>query len=123
MNSGRVMRKRAKKKSKKRRTRKERAKKRGKPSHYKGVVTYLKYEYPTKRYGLRKGVMVETFNGKKLSAFVPFDGGLQYVSADDIVLVEHYHRSNLPRYKYRVIKVAYVSLSAIWKGIKDKPRP
>eukprot|EP01090_Pellita_catalonica_P019890 TRINITY_DN68_c0_g1_i1.p1 TRINITY_DN68_c0_g1~~TRINITY_DN68_c0_g1_i1.p1 ORF type:complete len:145 (+),score=28.65 TRINITY_DN68_c0_g1_i1:63-497(+) len=66
-------------------------------------------------------------NGKKISAFVPRDGCLNYIDDNDEVLIAGFGRSghavgDLPGIRFKVVKVAGVGLYALYKEKKDKPR-
>jgi len=77
---------------------------------------------------IRKCVRVQLVkNGKKVTAFVPNDGCLNYVDENDEVLLAGFGRrgrakGDLPGVRFKVVKVAGVSLSALWKEKKEKPR-
>lgn len=66
-------------------------------------------------------------NGKKITAFVPNDGCLNFVDENDEVLVAGFGRKghavgDIPGVRFKVVKVAAVSLLALYKEKKDKPR-
>lgn len=66
-------------------------------------------------------------NGKKIAAFVPRDGCLNYVDENDEVLIAGFGRSghavgDIPGVRFKVVKVAGVSLWALYKEKKEKPR-
>merc|ERR1712173_410681 len=66
-------------------------------------------------------------NGKKITAFVPRDGCLNFVDENDEVLVAGFGRSghavgDIPGVRFKIAKVAGVSLLALFKEIKEKPR-
>lgn len=77
---------------------------------------------------IRKCVRVQLIkNGKKIAAFVPRDGCLNYVDENDEVLIAGFGRSghavgDIPGVRFKVVKVAGVSLWALYKQIKEKPR-
>ena len=89
---------------------------------------------------MRKGVRVQLIkNGKKISAFVPLDGSLNYIDENvlylsyfpyfskDEVLVAGLGRKghsvgDIPGVRFKVVKVANVGLYALWRGKKEKPR-
>jgi len=77
---------------------------------------------------IRKCVRVQLIkNGKKIAAFVPRDGCLNYVDENDEVLIAGFGRSghavgDIPGVRFKVVKVAGVSLWALYKHKKDKPR-
>ncbi|EAA17828.1 ribosomal protein S23 [Plasmodium yoelii yoelii] len=98
-------------------------------SHAKGIVVEkvaIEAKQPNSAY--RKCVRVQLIkNGKKITAFVPGDGCLNFIDENDEVLVSGFGRSghsvgDLPGVKFKVVKVARVSLLALFKEKKEKPR-
>lgn len=77
---------------------------------------------------IRKCVRVQLIkNGKKITAFVPSDGCLNFIDENDEVLVAGFGRSghsvgDIPGVRFKVVKVAGVSLKSLWLGKKEKPR-
>jgi len=77
---------------------------------------------------IRKSVRVQLIkNGKKIAAFVPRDGSLNYIDENDEVLIAGFGRSghakgDIPGVRFKVVKVAGVSLLALYKEKKEKPR-
>ena len=77
---------------------------------------------------IRKCVRVQLIkNGKKIAAFVPRDGCLNYVDENDEVLIAGFGRAghavgDIPGVRFKVVKVAGVSLLALYKEKKEKPR-
>lgn len=91
---------------------------------------------------IRKCVRVQLIkNGKKITAFVPNDGCLNFVEVsylffplltlvlqeNDEVLVSGFGRSghavgDIPGVRFKIVKVANTSLSALFKGKKERPR-
>ena len=78
---------------------------------------------------IRKCVRIQLIkNGKQVTAFVPGDGGLLYVDEHDEVVVEGIGGAkgramgDIPGVRYKVSLVNGVSLEALLKGIKEKPR-
>jgi small subunit ribosomal protein S23e len=73
---------------------------------------------------IRKCVRVQLIkNGKKIAAFVPTDGCLNFCDENDEVLIAGFGRSghavgDIPGVRFKVIKVAGVSLLALFKGKK-----
>jgi small subunit ribosomal protein S23e len=69
---------------------------------------------------IRKAVRVQLIkNGKKIAAFVPRDGCLNFVDDNDEVLIAGFGRSghavgDIPGVRFKVIKVAGVSLWALY---------
>lgn len=66
-------------------------------------------------------------NAKKITAFVPNDGCLNFIEQNDEVLVAGFGRKgravgDIPGVKFKVVKVANVSLLALFKEKKEKPR-
>ena len=101
----------------------------GGSSHAKGIVLEkIGVEAKQPNSAIRKCVRVQLIkNGKKISAFVPNDGMLLMVDENDEVLVSGFGRSghakgDLPGIRFKVVKTAGVSLKALYKGIKEKPR-
>lgn len=77
---------------------------------------------------IRKCVRVQLIkNGKKIAAFVPRDGCLSYCDENDEVLIAGFGRAghavgDIPGVRFKVVKVAGVSLWALYKEKKEKPR-
>merc|ERR1712109_429250 len=98
-------------------------------SHAKGIVTEkLGIEAKQPNSAIRKCARVQLIkNGKKITAFVPADGCLTFIDDNDEVLVSGFGRSghsvgDIPGVRFKVVKVSGVSLLALWKGKKEKPR-
>jgi len=77
---------------------------------------------------LRKCVRVQLVkNGKTITAFVPGDGTINFISEHDEVIVvgiggtRGKSMGDLPGVKYKVVMVNGVSLDALVKGKKQKP--
>lgn len=77
---------------------------------------------------VRKCVRVQLVkNGKVITAFVPYDGGLNYIDEHDEVIIVGIGGSrgrsmgDLPGVRYKVIMVNGVSLLELIKGKKQKP--
>jgi small subunit ribosomal protein S12 len=77
---------------------------------------------------VRKCVRVQLVkNGKVVTAFVPGDGGLNFIDEHDEVIIEGIggpmggSLGDIPGVRYKVIAVNGVSLSALLKGKKQKP--
>merc|ERR1712121_167220 len=101
----------------------------GGASHAKGIVLEkigVEAKHPNS--AIRKCVRVQLIkNGKKITAFVPKDGSLNYIEENDEVLVSGFGRSghavgDIPGVRFKVVKVANVSLLALFKGKKERPR-
>uniref|UniRef100_A0A804I6L2 40S ribosomal protein S23 n=1 Tax=Musa acuminata subsp. malaccensis TaxID=214687 RepID=A0A804I6L2_MUSAM len=65
-------------------------------------------------------------NGKKITAFVPNDGCLNFIEENDEVLIAGFGRKghadgDIPGVRFKVVKVCGVSLLALFKE-KEKPR-
>lgn len=77
---------------------------------------------------IRKAIRCQLIkNGKKIAAFVPTDGCLNFCDENDEVLIAGFGRSGLskgdiPGVRFKVVKVAGVSLIALYRGKKEKPR-
>lgn len=66
-------------------------------------------------------------NGKKIAAFVPNDGCLNFIDENDEVLIGGFGRKgravgDIPGVRFKVVKVAGVSLLALYRGKKEKPK-
>merc|ERR1712014_323913 len=101
----------------------------GGASHAKGIVLEkLGIEAKQPNSAIRKCVRVQLIkNGKKIAAFVPNDGCLNYVEENDEVLVAGFGRSghavgDIPGVRFKIVKVANVSLLALFTGKKERPR-
>jgi small subunit ribosomal protein S12 len=77
---------------------------------------------------VRKAVRVQLVkNGRVITAFVPGDGGVNFIDEHDEVLVAGIggtlgrSMGDLPGVRYKVIAVNGVSLDALYKGKKQKP--
>ncbi|VDO14961.1 unnamed protein product [Brugia timori] len=85
---------------------------------------------------IRKCVRVQLIkNGKKITAFVPNDGCLNFIELlsqfllqeNDEVLVAGFGRKghavgDIPGVRFKIVKVANTSLIALFKGKKERPR-
>merc|ERR1712189_429 len=101
----------------------------GGASHVKGIVLEkIGVEAKQPNSAIRKCVRVQLIkNGNKITAFVPKDGCLNYIEENDEVLVAGFGRSghavgDIPGVRFKVVKVANVSLLALFKEKKDRPR-
>merc|ERR1712080_377010 len=101
----------------------------GGASHAKGIVLEkvgVEAKQPNSAIG--KCVRVQLIkNGKKITAFVPNDGCLNFVDENDEVLLAGFGRrgkakGDIPGVRFKVVKVSGVSLLALWKEKKEKPR-
>jgi len=98
-------------------------------SHVKGIVLEkLGIEAKQPNSAIRKCVRVQLVkNGKKITAFVPRDGCLNFIEENDEVLIAGFGRKghavgDIPGVRFKVVKVANVSLLALYKEKKEKPR-
>lgn len=98
-------------------------------SHAKGIVLErIGIEAKQPNSAIRKSVRVQLIkNGKKIAAFVPGDGNLNFIEENDEVLISGFGRSghsvgDIPGVRFKVVKVAGVALDALFKGKKEKPR-
>jgi len=98
----------------------------GGASHVKGIVLEkIGVEAKQPNSAIRKCVRVQLI--KKITAFVPKDGCLNYIEENDEVLVAGFGRSghavgDIPGVRFKVVKVANVSLLALFKEKKERPR-
>ncbi|XP_003380006.1 40S ribosomal protein S23 [Trichinella spiralis] len=101
----------------------------GGASHAKGIVLEkVGVEAKQPNSAIRKCVRVQLIkNGKKITAFVPRDGCLNFIEENDEVLVAGFGRKghavgDIPGVRFKVVKVANVALWALYKGKKERPR-
>merc|ERR1711998_695848 len=101
----------------------------GGSSHAKGIVLEkIGIEAKQPNSAIRKCIRVQLIkNGKKIAAFVPNDGCLNFVDENDEVLVAGFGRSghavgDIPGVRFKIVKVAGVSLIALFRHKKEKPR-
>ena len=101
----------------------------GGSSHAKGIVVEkIGVEAKQPNSAIRKCVRVQLIkNGKKVACFVPRDGCLNFVDENDEVLVSGFGRKghavgDIPGVRFKVVKVAGVALSALFREKKEKPR-
>merc|ERR1712203_232779 len=101
----------------------------GGASHAKGIVLEkVGVEAKQPNSAIRKCVRVQLIkNGKKITAFVPKDGCLNFVEENDEVLVSGFGRKghavgDIPGVRFKICKVANVSLNALFLGKKERPR-
>jgi small subunit ribosomal protein S23e len=77
---------------------------------------------------VRKCIRVQlTRTSKKITAFVPNDGCLNFIEINDEVLIAGFGRKghsvgDIPGCKFKTVKVSSVALWALWKEKKEKPR-
>merc|ERR1712194_197453 len=98
-------------------------------SHAKGIVVEkIGIEAKQPNSAIRKSAGVQLIkNGKKITAFVPRDGCLNFVEENDEVLVAGFGRSghakgDIPGVRFKIAKVAGVGLWALFREKKEKPR-
>mmetsp|Transcript_7680 Transcript_7680/g.23238 ORF Transcript_7680/g.23238 Transcript_7680/m.23238 type:complete len:146 (+) Transcript_7680:123-560(+) len=96
-------------------------------SHAKGIVLErMGIEAKQPNSAIRKSVRVQLIkNGKKIAAFVPRDGCLNYIDDNDEVLIAGFGRKghsvgDIPGVRFKVVKVAGISLLALFKEKKEK---
>merc|ERR1711912_51650 len=101
----------------------------GGSSHCKGIVLEkVGIEAKQPNSAIRKSVRVQLIkNGKKITAFVPRDGCLNFLEENDEVLVAGFGRSghakgDIPGVRFKITKVSGVGLLALFKEKKEKPR-
>ena len=92
------------------------------------VVEKIGIEAKQPNSAIRKCVRVQLIkNGKKIAAFVPRDGCLNYIDENDEVLISGFGRrghsvGDIAGVRFKVVKVSGVSLLALYKEKKEKPR-
>eukprot|EP01023_Acetabularia_acetabulum_P066063 TRINITY_DN8848_c0_g1_i1.p2 TRINITY_DN8848_c0_g1~~TRINITY_DN8848_c0_g1_i1.p2 ORF type:complete len:143 (-),score=30.20 TRINITY_DN8848_c0_g1_i1:148-576(-) len=98
-------------------------------SHAKGIVLEkIGIEAKQPNSAIRKCARVQLIkNGKKIAAFVPNDGCLNFIDENDEVLIAGFGRrgravGDIPGVRFKVVKVAGAGLYALFKGKKEKPR-
>lgn len=92
-------------------------------SHAKGIVVEkLAVEAKQPNSAIRKCVRVQLKkNGKKITAFVPYDGALNFINDNDEVMVSGFGRSghavgDLPGVRFKVVAIKNKSLIALYRG-------
>ena len=98
-------------------------------SHAKGIVVEkIGIEAKQPNSAIRKCCRVQLIkNGKKIAAFVPRDGCLNFIDENDEVLISGFGRrghavGDIPGVRFKVVKVAGCGLSALFREKKEKPR-
>ncbi|CAC27060.1 40S ribosomal protein S23 [Guillardia theta] len=98
-------------------------------SHAKGIVIEkIGIEAKQPNSAIRKSVRVQLIkNGKKIAAFVPNDGCLNFIEENDEVLISGFGRKgrsvgDIPGVRFKVVKVAGVALLALFRRKKEKPK-
>lgn len=97
-------------------------------SHAAGIVVEkVAVEAKQPNSAVRKCVRVQLKkNNKRITAYVPKDGSMGFIDENDEVLVAGFGRrghavGDLPGVRFKIVKVASVSLLALWLRKKDKP--
>mmetsp|Transcript_33059 Transcript_33059/g.32188 ORF Transcript_33059/g.32188 Transcript_33059/m.32188 type:complete len:145 (+) Transcript_33059:52-486(+) len=97
-------------------------------SHAAGIVVEkVAVEAKQPNSAIRKCVRVQLKkNNKRITAFVPKDGSMTFIDENDEVLVAGFGRKghsvgDLPGVRFKIVKVASVSLLALWLRKKEKP--
>merc|ERR1711862_41441 len=97
-------------------------------SHAAGIVVEkVAVEAKQPNSAVRKCVRVQLKkNNKKITAYVPKDGGMSLIDENDEVLVAGFGRSghavgDLPGVIFKCVKVAGCGLMALWSRKKEKP--
>ena len=91
------------------------------------VVEKVGVEAKQPNSAIRKCVRVQLKkNNKRITCFVPRDGGRSFVDENDEVLVSGFGRSghavgDLPGVRFKIVKVANTGLFALWAHKKEKP--
>lgn len=99
----------------------------GKPQAKGIVLKKVGIEAKQPNSAVRKVCKVQIIaTGKNLLAFAPKDGAFNVIQENDEVTVEGLGKKgravgDMPGIKYKIIKVAGVSLDAILRGKKEKP--
>lgn len=101
----------------------------GAASHAKGIVVEkVGIESKQPNSAIRKCVRVQLKkNGKKITAFVPLDGSINYINDNDEVLVAGLGRKghavgDMPGVRFKVVKVKGKSIVALFKGKAEMTR-
>ena len=91
------------------------------------VVEKVGVEAKQPNSAVRKCVRVQLKkNNKRITCYVPRDGGMSFIDENDEVLVAGFGRSghavgDIPGVRFKIEKVASTSLLALWLHKKDKP--
>lgn len=99
----------------------------GKPQAKGIVLTKIGIGAKQPNSAIRKVCRIQVIStGKNLLAFAPGDGALKVIEENDEVCVAGLGRQgravgDMPGIKYKIVKVAGVSLAAILKGTAQKP--
>ena len=97
-------------------------------SHAAGIVVEkVAVEAKQPNSAVRKCVRVQLKkNNKRITAYVPKDGGMSLIDENDEVLVSGFGRSghsvgDLPGIRFKVVKVSGCGMMALWSRKKEKP--
>ena len=97
-------------------------------SHAAGIVVEkVAVEAKQPNSAVRKCVRVQLKkNNKRITAYVPRDGGMSFIDENDECLIAGFGRSghakgDLPGVRFKVVKVAGCGLMALWSRKKEKP--
>ena len=97
-------------------------------SHAAGIVVEkVAVEAKQPNSAVRKCVRVQLKkNNKRITAYVPRDGGMSFIDENDEVLVAGFGRAghakgDLPGVRFKIVKVAGCGLMALWTYKKEKP--
>jgi small subunit ribosomal protein S23e len=91
------------------------------------VVERVAVEAKQPNSALRKCVRVQLKkNNKRITCYVPKDGGMSFIDENDEVLVAGFGRrghavGDIPGVRFKIEKVAGASLLALWLHKKEKP--
>merc|ERR1719387_30807 len=98
-------------------------------SHAAGIIVdKICVEAKQPNSAVRKCVRVQLKkNNKRITAYVPKDGGMSLIDENDEVLIAGFGRSghakgDLPGVRFKVVKVAGCGLLALWLRKVEKPR-
>jgi len=92
------------------------------------VIERIGIEAKQPNSAIRKSVRVQLIkNAKKIAAFVPNDGCLNFIEENDEVLISGFGRKghsvgDIPGVRFKVVKVSGVALIALFRRKKEKPR-
>jgi len=89
------------------------------------VVAKIAVEAKQPNSAIRKCVRVQLKkNGKKITAFCPLDGSINYINDNDEVLISGLGRAghavgDIPGVRFKVVKIKGKSLIALYKGKEE----
>ena len=97
-------------------------------SHAAGIIVdKICVEAKQPNSAVRKCVRVQLKkNNKRITAYVPKDGGMSFCDENDEVLIAGFGRSghavgDLPGVRFKLVKVANTGIRALWLHKKEKP--